>query len=149
MKIAAVDSRPLAGVFGRRSGGLPGYNFSTALENAGLTWDAPTFDTFLTNTAAKVPGTNMQLAVPDATQRANIIAYLETLGPAPAAAATPSQSAPLITGPTEELLRATDVQQRPSGMQPVAGHRLEASAIDNPEAAKQEPVVARSASEAR
>ena len=102
----------LAGVFGRRSGSLAGYNFSTAMANAGLTWDAPTLDAFLTNTTAKVPGTNMQFAVPDPTQRANLIAYLETLGPAPAAAVTPSQAVPLITGPTtEELLRAADDRQ--------------------------------------
>jgi alcohol dehydrogenase (cytochrome c) len=102
----------LAGVFGRHSGSLAGYKFSTAMANAGLTWDAPTLDAFLTNTTAKVPGTNMQFAVPDATQRGNVIAYLETLGSAPAAAEAPSPAAPLVTGPTtQELLRASDDRQ--------------------------------------
>ena len=73
----------LAGVFGRRSGSLAGYSFSTAMANSGLTWDGPTLDAFLTNTTAKVPGTNMQFVVPDPAQRANLIAYLETLGTAP------------------------------------------------------------------
>jgi hypothetical protein len=40
-------------------------------------------------------------------------------------------------------------QQRPSDMRLVAGHHLEASAIDDPEAANPELFVARSALEAR
>jgi cytochrome c len=34
----------LEGVFGRHSGGLPDYKYSTAMANAGLVWDAPTLD---------------------------------------------------------------------------------------------------------
>ena len=34
----------LAGVFGTKSGDIPGYVFSDAMKNAGLTWDEATLD---------------------------------------------------------------------------------------------------------
>ena len=49
----------LAGVLGRRSGSLAGYKYSTAMANAGLTWDGPTLESFLTSSTARVPGTPM------------------------------------------------------------------------------------------
>lgn len=104
----------LAGVVGRKSGGLAGYSYSQAMANAGLTWDAKTIDEFITASATKVPGTAMQVAVTDPAARANVIAYLETLGSAPAtsasATATAGPQAPLMPstqGPSaDELLHA-------------------------------------------
>jgi len=102
----------LAAIFGRRSGTLAGYKYSGALVSAGLTWDAPTLDAFLANTTAKVPGTVMQVMLTDAAARANVIAYLATLGTAPTAAAQGSQPIALSTGPTTaELLAAADDQR--------------------------------------
>lgn len=98
----------LAGVLGRKSGSVAGYAYSNAMSNAGLTWDAATVDQFLTSSTAKVPGTAMSVAVADAKARADVIAYLETLGAAaPAAAAAPVAKAvvPLIDGPTDAELR--------------------------------------------
>jgi cytochrome c len=69
----------LAGVFGRKSGTEPGYDYSPALKAANITWDAHTLDQFLTNPMANVPGTKMFISVPDATDRQNVIAYLQTL----------------------------------------------------------------------
>ncbi len=82
----------LAGVIDRKSGSVAGYNYSTAMANAGLTWDAKTLDGFLTSSTGKVPGTSMSVEVPSETDRGNVIAYLATLGVsaaanAPAAAA--------------------------------------------------------------
>src|SRR4030081_2628542 len=45
----------LAGVTGRQSGTLPGYNFTPAMANAHLMWDAKTLDEFLTSSTQKVP----------------------------------------------------------------------------------------------
>jgi alcohol dehydrogenase (cytochrome c) len=100
----------LSGVLGRRSGGLPGYTYSSAMANAGIIWDAATLDDFLTSSTIKVPGTLMAVSITDAAARANVIAYLSTLGVAPAAAAAASAGAqsaktPLGTGPTGDELR--------------------------------------------
>jgi cytochrome c len=37
----------LAGVFGRKSGSAPGYNYSPALKSAGITWDEQELDKYL------------------------------------------------------------------------------------------------------
>ncbi|WP_128970613.1 c-type cytochrome [Bradyrhizobium tropiciagri] len=69
----------LAGVFGRKSGSEPGYNYSPALKAASITWDEHTLDKFLANPAADVHGTKMFITVPAAADRQNVISYLETL----------------------------------------------------------------------
>src|SRR5580704_3598227 len=68
----------LARVFGRRSGELTDYKYSTAMTNADLVWDAPTLDTFLASSTTKVPGTAMSVSITDSATRANVIAYLTT-----------------------------------------------------------------------
>lgn len=70
----------LAGVYGTKSGAIPGYDFSDAMKNANLTWDDKTLDTYLTNPMKVVPGTRMTYAgLADAEQRKAIIEYLKTL----------------------------------------------------------------------
>ena len=69
----------LAGVFGRKSGTEPGYSYSPALKAADITWDEHSLDQFLTNPMADVHGTKMFINVPDAADRQNVIAYLQTL----------------------------------------------------------------------
>ncbi|GGD85809.1 hypothetical protein GCM10011515_01810 [Tsuneonella deserti] len=70
----------LAGVYGRRAGSLAGYPYSTAIKQAGLTWDEGTLDTFLTSPMKAVPGTKMTYAgIKDPAARREVIAYLETL----------------------------------------------------------------------
>lgn len=71
----------LVGIVGSKSGAVPGYNFSPALKAANITWDEKTLDKFLENPAADVHGTKMVISVPNAQNRQNIIAYLETLKP--------------------------------------------------------------------
>jgi alcohol dehydrogenase (cytochrome c) len=104
----------LAGVLGRKAGSLAGFNFSPAMAQAGLTWDEKTLDLFLTSSTKEVPGTSMSVVLPNAMDRANVIAYLETLGRATAAAASaPATHAALLTqGPTQdELLHAAQDKQ--------------------------------------
>jgi cytochrome c len=69
----------LAGVFGRKSGSEPGYNYSPAVKSAGVTWDEQELDKFLANPGADIHGTKMLIAVPNAGDRQNVIAYLKTL----------------------------------------------------------------------
>jgi len=71
----------LAGIVGSKSGAVPGYNFSTALKAANITWDEQALDKFLANPSADVHGTKMVISVPDAEHRQNLIAYLKTLKP--------------------------------------------------------------------
>src|SRR5262245_64922735 len=101
----------LAQVIGRKAGGLAGFGYSPAMAQAQLTWDEKTLDHFLTSSSAAVPGTAMSVMVGSATDRANIIAYLDTLGHAAPEAAAGAQAAAapvvLAKGPTQqELLRA-------------------------------------------
>jgi cytochrome c len=69
----------LAGVFGRKSGTAPGYNYSPAMKSADITWDEQQLDKYLANPAADVHGTKMVISVPNAEDRQNVIAYLKTL----------------------------------------------------------------------
>jgi alcohol dehydrogenase (cytochrome c) len=98
----------LANLSGRKAGSLEGYKYTDAMAHSGLTWDAPTLDSFLTSTTTKVPGTAMSVSLGDAGARANVIAYLATLGTAPAAPPVAQASAtPIGAGPTsDELLHA-------------------------------------------
>ncbi len=69
----------LTGVVGRKAGTYPGYSYSDANKNSGITWDEATLDTYLTNPKAKVPGTKMIFpGLPDEKDRKNVIAYLKT-----------------------------------------------------------------------
>ena len=69
----------LVGVIGRQAGSLPHFTYTEALKNAGYNWTAARLNRFLTNPAVAVPGTTMPMPVPDAQNRADVIAYLGTL----------------------------------------------------------------------
>jgi len=70
----------LKGVFGRRAGAKPGFDFSPALASSKITWDDKTLDAFLANPQQAVPGTSMAFGGDtDAKERADLIAYLKTL----------------------------------------------------------------------
>lgn len=68
----------LSGIAGRKAGSTT-YAYSAALKASGLKWDKPTLDSFLAAPMKKVPGTRMVIAIPDAKQRADVVAYLSTL----------------------------------------------------------------------
>jgi cytochrome c len=69
----------LAGIVGRKSGTVPGFNFSPAMRNADITWDDTNLDKFLANPTGDVHGTKMFVNLPSESDRQNVIAYLETL----------------------------------------------------------------------
>jgi cytochrome c len=72
----------LNGVIGRHSGTAPGYNYSDANKNSGITWDEKNFRDYIKNPKAKIPGTKMIFAgLPKDTDIDNLLAYLEQFGP--------------------------------------------------------------------
>jgi len=69
------------GVFGRAAGRAAGYDYSDALRASGVVWSERTLDAWLTNPQQLIPGQKMGYSVPDAQDRADLIAYLKTLSP--------------------------------------------------------------------
>lgn len=71
----------LYGVYGEPAASVKGFQFSPALKSAHIVWTAAALDKFLTNPQADVPGTKMPyMGMPNAQKRANVIAYLATVG---------------------------------------------------------------------
>ena len=69
----------LNGLFGRTPGTIAGFTYSPAMQKAKIRWDAKTLDAFLAKPSAVVPGNRMAFAgVPQAADRANLIAYLKS-----------------------------------------------------------------------
>lgn len=73
----------LAGIVGRKSGSIANFTYSPAMKASNLTWDPGTLDRYLTSPRAVVPGTKMIFGgIPAPADRANLIAYLASTGPA-------------------------------------------------------------------
>jgi len=69
------------GLFGRRAGSVPGFEYSRAMRDSGLVWSEDTLDRFLADPLRAVPGTTMGYAgVKDAAERRDLIAYLRQAG---------------------------------------------------------------------
>ncbi|MFG1477307.1 cytochrome c family protein [Xanthobacter sp. V4C-4] len=86
----------LYAVVGRDVASVDGFAYSAALKAKGGKWTPEALNAFLTNPKAAVPGTAMGFAgLPKGVDRANIIAYLNSLShspqPLPTAAATPAK----------------------------------------------------------
>ncbi|WP_105384288.1 c-type cytochrome [Neorhizobium alkalisoli] len=71
---------PLKGVVGREAGAVEGYRYSPALMNAGTTWSEDALDNYLAGPTKAVRGTRMTFSVSREQDRADIIAYLKSLG---------------------------------------------------------------------
>ena len=66
------------GLFGRKAGTVPNYQYSAAMKRHGVTWNDETLDRFLENPLKTVPGTKMGYAgVKNGQERADLIAYLK------------------------------------------------------------------------
>ena len=64
------------GVVGRAAGSVPGYVYSPGLKNSHIVWDRDMLDRWLTKPQALVPGAKMFFALPNAQDRADVIAFL-------------------------------------------------------------------------
>lgn len=70
----------LFGIVGRKAASDPTFKYSEPMKNSGLTWDPKTLDTYLEKPMEMVKGSKMTFAgLPKPEDRANVIAYLETL----------------------------------------------------------------------
>jgi cytochrome c len=69
----------LNGIVGQKAGIVPGYNFSDAMKNSGITWDEATLAAYLKSPRKVVQGNKMSfVGLPNDNDIANVIAYLET-----------------------------------------------------------------------
>ncbi len=67
----------LNGIVGRKTGSYPGYAYSAANKNSGITWSVTELQKFLEDPQKLVPGTKMPFAgLRDQTKVNDIIAYL-------------------------------------------------------------------------
>ena len=64
------------GVYGRKAGSAPNFNYSNAVKNSTVVWEEKTLDAWLTNPQALIPGQRMNFRVAAPEDRADIIAYL-------------------------------------------------------------------------
>ncbi len=69
----------LNGLFGRHSGSVEGYSYSSANKNSGITWDEATLTKYLTSPRDVVKGNKMAFAgLKKPEDVANVIAYLNS-----------------------------------------------------------------------
>lgn len=69
----------LGGVFGRKAGAVAGFRYSPAMTASGVTWDAASLESYLAAPTQMIKGSYMMINVPQAADRADVIAYLKTL----------------------------------------------------------------------
>lgn len=69
----------LAGIIGRKAGAGEGYSYSSAMKNAGITWDEANLDRFIADPNAVIPNNNMKpyTGMSSESDRKNLIAYLK------------------------------------------------------------------------
>ena len=65
------------GIDGRKAGVQPGYNYSDAIKNSGITWDHDTFVKYVENPKAMIAGSKMIFAgLPKEQDREDLWAYM-------------------------------------------------------------------------
>jgi cytochrome c len=70
----------LQGIVGRTAGMSSGFHYSRAMKQSKIVWDGQTLDAYIAAPQKVVPGNVMPYAgMKDAQDRADLIAYLETL----------------------------------------------------------------------
>ena len=73
----------LYGIVGANKAHLPNFNYSGAMKGKGGDWSFEELNKFLANPRGYVPGTNMTFAGLRDSQRADVIAYLNSLSDSP------------------------------------------------------------------
>jgi len=93
----------LAGIMGRKAGSVPNYNYSPAMKQTNITWDAKTLDAYLADPPKVVPGNKMPFpGLKTDHDRTDVIAFIASSGdgtqqaqaPSPGQAAAPQQNPP-------------------------------------------------------
>ena len=71
----------LNGLDGRKAGTAPGYNYSDANKNSGITWNEANFKEYIHDPKAKVPGTKMIFpGIKNENEANNLWAYVSSFG---------------------------------------------------------------------
>jgi cytochrome c len=70
----------LNGLDGRKAGTVENGTYSQGMKNSGITWNEQAFREFVSNPAAKVPGSTMMLSVRDEKEIGDLWAYLKQFG---------------------------------------------------------------------
>jgi cytochrome c len=65
------------GVYGRKAGSSPGFDYSPGVKASTVIWKEATIDMWLTNPQAFIPGARMGFRLSDPQQRADVIAFLK------------------------------------------------------------------------
>jgi glucose/arabinose dehydrogenase/cytochrome c2 len=89
----------LIGVYGRHAASAAGFSYTGALRAADLTWDAPTLGRFLSSPTTVVPGSAMVVAVPNESDRDNLVAYFQDLARTQSAAGAASKASSAVGVP--------------------------------------------------
>lgn len=133
----------LYGVVGRKIASVEGFNYTPAMKaHAAEEWNYAHLDALIHKPAEFAPGTMMAFpGLPDANQRAEVIAFLRTKAdspyPLPEATAAPKpESAPAPEAPKAE---ATPAPEAPKAEEPAAAPAPEAPKAEEPAAAPEEP----------
>ena len=70
------------GLEGRKSGTIPGYNYSEANKNSGIVWNEATFLEYIKDPKAKIPNTKMVFAgIKNENEAKHLWAFLKQYGP--------------------------------------------------------------------
>lgn len=91
----------LWGVVGRELASHAGFNYTSALQEAGGVWSYDRLDAYLKNSQEYIPGTAMVQRFAKDEQRADILAYLSTLSDSPVPFPTPAAPAEAEAGEEE------------------------------------------------
>ena len=71
----------LNGLFGRHTGEVEGYSYSSANKGANITWDEAVFAEYIKDPKAKIPGTKMVFAgIKNDKEIADLTAFLKQFG---------------------------------------------------------------------
>lgn len=102
----------LAGVWGRKAGGLESFErYSSALKAADITWNEQTLDAWLRSPAELVPHNRMTVqGIADARNRADLIALLKV-------ASSPGKDRPAIVDEIAQAQTAPDLKKLPPANQ--------------------------------
>jgi glucose/arabinose dehydrogenase/cytochrome c2 len=121
----------LISVYGRPAAGAVGFAYTGALRAAHLTWDAPTLARFLASPTTVVPGSAMVIAVPNESDRDNLVAYFQNLAGTQSAGAAskagPEAGAPAVAVPAASLRSADWRLDAPGRV-----HRIDLGALPPP-----------------
>ena len=95
----------LWGIVGRQRASAPNFNYSAAMKAKGGNWTIEEINTYLINPKAMIPGTNMTFAgLARGSERADVIAFLNTRADNPAPLPKAAEAAPAAPGPKPTTL---------------------------------------------